>query len=135
MPPAFPAPVPCFAYLALGRVARSLLSLALRSVARPPAGMPAFLSWLCVLWGGHKGARGVATCLRVGRPGWGALPRPTARPWGVRQGPATHWLWLRGVFPWGAVTNPIIRALASWLRALSRRQEGARGGGASFGCP
>ena len=34
---------------------------------------------------------GGATCLRVGRPGWGALPRPTARPWGVRPGPATHW--------------------------------------------
>ena len=24
-----------------------------------------------------------------GRPGWGALPRPTTRPWGVRPGPAT----------------------------------------------
>ena len=39
--------------------------------------------------------RGGVSCLRVECPGLGALPRPTARPSGVRPGPATHWLWVR----------------------------------------
>ena len=60
----------------------------------------------------------VASCLGVGRPGWGALPRPTARPWGVRPGPATHWPWVRGGWAWGPVTNPTARGLASWVCAL-----------------
>ena len=62
---------------------------------------------------------------------WGirgrALPEP--RPLvnsGVRPGPTTHWLWVRGVRTWGPVTNPTARALASWLRALWGRHEGAR---------
>ena len=46
----------------------------------------------------HKGARGWGVfCLGVGRPGLVAHPRPTARPPGVRPGPATDWLWVRGV--------------------------------------
>ena len=57
-PSAFPAPVPCPAYLALGSVARSLRALTLLGVARPPAGMPAFLTWLCALWRRHEGAGG-----------------------------------------------------------------------------
>ena len=53
----------------------------------------ALASWLCALWGRHEGARGGGvSCLGVGRPGFGALPRPTACPWGVRPGPASHWL-------------------------------------------
>ena len=52
-PSKFPAPVPCSAYLAPGGVARSLRPLALLGVARPPAGMPAFVGWLCVLRGRH----------------------------------------------------------------------------------
>ena len=44
-------------------------------------------------------------------------PRPLVRS-GVRPGPTTHWLWLRGVRAWGPVTNPTARALASWLCAL-----------------
>ena len=46
---------------------------------------------------------------------------------GVRPGPTTHWLWVRGVRAWGPVTNPTARALASWLCALWGRHEGARG--------
>ena len=71
---------------------------------------------------------GGVTCLDVGRLVSGAHPRPTARPWGVRPGPATQWLWVREVFAWGPVTNSTVRALASWLCALWGRPEGARGG-------
>ena len=46
--------------------------------------------------------------------GLGVLPRPTARPSGVRPGPATHWLWVPGVWALGPVTNPTARALALW---------------------
>ena len=49
-----------------------------------------------VLRGRHEGAWGGASCLGVGRPGWGALPPPTARPLGGLPGPTTHWLWVRG---------------------------------------
>ena len=42
--------------------------------------------------GGTRAPRGGAPCLGVGRPRLGALPSPTALPWGVRSGPATHWL-------------------------------------------
>ena len=44
-------------------------------------------------------------------------PRPPVL-WGVRPGPTTHWLWMRGVRAWGPVTNPTARALASWLCSL-----------------
>ena len=75
---------------------------------------------------GHPG--GGASCLGMGRPGRGAHPRPTARPWGVRPGRATHWLWVRGVWAWGPVTNSTARALASWLCALWGRHKGTLGG-------
>ena len=39
---------------------------------------------------------GGASGLVVGRPGSGALPRPTARPLGGLPGPTTHWLWVWG---------------------------------------
>ena len=53
----------------------------------------------------QEGAQGGgASCLCVERPGFGALPRPTAHPWGVRPGPVTHWLWVWGVWAWGFVT-------------------------------
>ena len=71
---------------------------------------------------------GGASCLGVGRPGLGAVPRPTARPWGVRPGPGTHWLWLRGLWAWGPVTAPIARSLASWLWALWEQHKGGQGG-------
>ena len=72
-----------------------------------------------------------------GRPGgvpvawvWGfrapavSHPRPLVRS-GVRPGPTTHWLWVRGVRAWGPVTNPTARTLACWLCALWGRHEGA----------
>ena len=53
--------------------------------------------------------------------------RPLVRS-GVRPGPTTHWLWVRGVRARGPVTNPSVHALASWLCALWGQHEGARGG-------
>ena len=47
-------------------------------------------------------------------------PRPLVLS-GVRLGPTTHWLWVRGVRAFGPVTNPTAHALASWLCALPRR--------------
>ena len=76
-----------------------------------------------------------------GRPGgaplarvWGVWGRTLSHPqppvlWCVPPGPTTHWLWVRGVWVWGPVTNPTARCLASWLWALWGRHEGARGGG------
>ena len=122
-PSAFPAPVLCSTYLALWGVAQSLRPLAWFRVARPPAGRTAFASWLCALLGRHGGG----SRLGVRRLGLGALPRPDAYPRGVRPGPATHWLWVRGVWAWGPVTIPTARALASWLCAPWGRHEGARG--------
>ena len=63
-----------------------------------------------------------------GPVGLSALLRRTARPWRVRQGSATHWLWMRGLWAWKLVTSPTARALASWLCALWGRHGGARGG-------
>ena len=63
-------------------------------------------SWLCALWGRHKGARGDASCLGVGRLVLGALPTPTARPFGGLPGPTTHWLWVWGVAGAGTRHQP-----------------------------
>ena len=60
-PPAFPAAVPCSAYLACGGLAQSFRPLVLLGVTRPPAGRPAFVCWLCALWGRHEGIRGGAS--------------------------------------------------------------------------
>ena len=60
-------------------------------------------------------------CMRVPRGApfasvWGVRgralshPRPLVRS-GVRPGPTTHWLWVRGLRAWGPVTNPTARAL------------------------
>ena len=141
----------------------------------------ALTSWLCALWGPHQGVLGGgASCLGVGRPGSGALPPQTSRPFGraagahyplavaagvaglgtrhqlhsthscvlasravgaplawvwgvrgralsqpgalvlsgVRPGPTTHWLRVRGMRVWGPVTNPTARPLACWVCAL-----------------
>ena len=81
-----------------------------------------------------------------GRPGgaplawvWGVRGRALSHPQplvrsGVRPGPTTHLLWVRGVRAWGPVTNPTVRALACWLCALRGRHEGARGGHPLPGC-
>ena len=62
--------------------------------------------------GGTRAPGGGASCLGVGRPETGAHPPPTARPLGGLPGPTTHWLWVRGVWAWGPVTNPTARAPA-----------------------
>ena len=129
-PSALLAAVPFSASLARRGVARSLRPLVVLWVARPPAGRPALVCWLCALWGRHQGARGGGRLLPGG---WGARGRALSQPrpsvlWGVRPGPSTHWLWVRGVQAWGPVTNPTARALASWLCSRWGQHEGARGG-------
>ena len=89
---------------------------------------------LCAL-GAARGRPGGAplACMRS-VPGRAlSHPRPLVL-WGVRPGPTTHWLWVRGVWAWEPVTHPSARALASWLCALLGRHQGARGGGASCLC-
>ena len=56
--------------------------------------------------GGMRALGGGAPRLCVGRPGLGALPRPTVRPRGVRLGPATHWLWVQGIVGMGTRQEP-----------------------------
>ena len=71
--------------------------------------------------GGMRVPREAASCLGVG-------PQPLVLS-GVRPGPTTHWLLVRGVRAWRPDKNPTARALASWLCALCGRHEGAGGGG------
>ena len=88
----------------------------------------ALASWLCALWGRHEGLGGAPPAWVWGVQGRAlSQPRSLVRS-GVRPGPTTHWLWLRGVQARGPVTNPTARALASWLCALWKRHEDARGG-------
>ena len=69
----------------------------------------------CCAGGMRAPGGGGVSCLNAGRPGLGALFRPTARPWGVRSGSATHRLWVREVCVWGPVTDPTVRALENCL--------------------
>ena len=78
-----------------------------RAVPRGPASVPCSV-WLA--WGG-------------GRPG----PASFYLAWGC----ALPVGWVRA---WGPVTNPIARALASWLCAPRGRHEGALGGRLLPGC-
>ena len=164
----------------------------------------ALASWLCVLWERHEGARGGRLLLGVGRPGSGAPPPSTTRPFGraagahyslavgaggagvgtrhqpqsarscelalravgaargrpggaplawlwgirgpalpdprplvlsgVRPGPTTHWLWVRGVRAWGLVTSPTARALASCLARCGGGMRVPAGGRLLPGC-
>ena len=96
--------------------------------ARALASWPCALAWRAV--GAAQGRPGGALVARVRGIRGRALSQ--ARPLvlsGVRSGPTTHWLWVRGVRAWGPVTNPTARALASWLCALWGRHESAPGGG------
>ena len=70
--------------------------------------------------------RGGASCLGVGRPGWGALPTPTALLLGGLPGPTTHWLWVQGGTGVGTRHQPhSARSFELALRAM----------GAARGCP
>ena len=100
---------------------------------QPQGASSCVLAWRAV--GAARGRPGEgASCLGVGRPGSGALLTPTTRPLGVRPGSTTHWLWVRGLREWGPVTNPTVRALASWLCTLWGRHAGAWGGRLLPGC-
>ena len=95
---------------------------------------PCVLTWRAV--GAARGCPGGGASLASV---WGvrgrALPHPKPPVlWGVRPGPTTHWLWVRGVRAWGPVASPTTRALASWLCALWGRHEGAREGRLLPGC-
>ena len=64
---------------------------------------------------------------------WGVRGRALSNPrlpalWAGCRGPLPTGCGCGGLRAWGPVTNPTARALASWLCALWRRQEGARGG-------
>ena len=76
---------------------------------------------------------GGASCLGVGRQGLGALPRPTAHPWGVRPGPAIQTPLVRGVLARGPVTIPTACSCEMALRAVGAAP-GQPGGGAPLAC-
>ena len=81
---------------------------------RVPVGAP--LAWV---WG----VRGRA----LSYPGLPAL-------WAGCRSPLPNGCGCGGARAWGPVTNPTVRALASWLCALWGRHEGARGGRLLPGC-
>ena len=102
-------------------------------VTKPPA--RALASWLWALWGRHEVAQGRPPLAWV----WGVRGRALSRPRalvlsGVRPGPTTQRLWVRGVRAWGPLTNPTARTLAYWVCALWGRHEGDRGGRLLPGC-
>ena len=143
-PSACPAPVPCFVLLAWGGSAWSrfpLLGLGLRAPRRVGAGVGtrhqphrarscelALRAGLARCRGSTRAPGGGASCLGAGRPGAGAFPPPTTRPFRRAAGAHYPLLWLRGAQAWGPVTNHTARALTSWLCALQMRHEGALGG-------
>ena len=103
--------------------------------ARGPVENPtthALASWPCALAlpavGAARGRLGGAPLAWVRGARARALSHPSPLVlWGVRPGPTTHWLWVRGVRARRPVTNATARALASWLCALWGWHEGARG--------
>ena len=148
-PSACPASVPCSVWLAGGGAARSrfpLPGLGLRAPRGLGAGvgtrhqphcarsceLPCALAWRAVGAARERPGGAPLALVRSVR-GWAlSHPRPLVLS-GVRPGPTTHWLLVRGVRAWGPVTNPTARALASWLCALWGRPEGARGGASCLG--
>ena len=85
--------------------------------------------------GGGRASPGGRTSAVV-RGVWGqALPLPwLPAHWAGCRGPLPTGCGCGGVQAWGPITNPTVRALASWLRALWWRHEGARGGRLLPGC-
>ena len=62
---------------------------------------------------------GGSSCMGVGRPGFGALPPPTARPLGGLPRPTTHWLWVRRGAGMGTRLQPhSVRSCELALRAV-----------------
>ena len=100
-----------------------------------PTPQRALLRAGCARCGGATRAPGGgASCLGVGVRGR-ALSHPRLPAlWAGCRGPLPTGYGCGGVGAWGPVTNPTARALASWLCALCRRHEGARGGRLLPGC-
>ena len=84
--------------------------------------------------GGRASPGGVLSA--VVRGVWGqALPLPQLPAlWAGCRGPLPTGCGCGGLRAWGPVTNPIARAVASWLCALWGRHEGDRGGSLLPGC-
>ena len=83
--------------------------------------------------GGMRVSGGGASCLGVGRPGWGAPPPLTARPLGGLPGPTTHWLWVRGGAGVGTRHQPhsarsCQRTCPLWWAPLVQERGGDRSG-------
>ena len=83
----------------LGRAARASYPLALDAgglglgtCPHPRSARPCVLALRALGAAGGRLKIEGASCLLVGCPEFGALPHPSTRPWGVRPGPATHWL-------------------------------------------
>ena len=84
---------------------------------------------------GPPGGGGGASCLGVGRPGSGALPRPTARHLGGLPGPTTHSLWVRGGAGVGTRHQPhSARSCELALRTVGAARGPPGGGGLLPGC-
>ena len=94
-------------------------------VRHQPHSSPSWKLALCAVGGaGARLGKGIS-CLCDGCPGLGTLPRSTARPCGVRPGPAARHLRASGVQAWGPVTNLTAHALVSWLCTLLGLRERA----------
>ena len=118
-PSACPAPVPCSVWLAWGGGAAwsrvPLPGLELRAPGEVNAGVGTrhqpHRARSCELAsravGAARGCPGEAPLAWVSGLRGQALchPRQVVL-WGVRPGPTTHWLWVRGLRAWGPVTNP-----------------------------
>ena len=95
----------------------------------------ALSSWLCALWELHEGARGGALPAWL----WGVRCRALSQPrlptlWAGCRGPIPTGCGCGAVRAWGPVTNPTAPAPSSWLCALCRQHEGARGRRLLPGC-
>ena len=145
-PSACPASVPCSVWLALGGGGPVPFPPTWVGASRSPwdrcgCGDPSPTPPRALLRAGFARCGAAGGC-----PGgaplawvWGVRGRTLSRPRplvlsGVRPGPTTDWLWVRGVRAWGPVNNPTAHALASWLCALWGRHKGARGGCLLPGC-
>ena len=95
--------------------------------ARALASWPCALAWRAVGAARKRPGGAPVAWVRGARGRALSHPRPLVLS-GVRPGPTTHWLWVRGVQAWGPVTNPTACDLASWLCALWERHKGARRG-------
>ena len=92
-------------------------------------------SWFRGLWGRHEGAWGGAPLAWL----WGVRGRGLSQPrlpalWAGCRGPILTGCGCGGPRAWERVTNPTVRALASWLCSLWGQHEGARGGRLLPGC-